>query len=388
MSDAPDDDFTRFLNELKQDAGRLAPQLLHPGEALQRGWMLRHRAKRRRRVGAGLVLAVAIVVFLVPLPRLNLFSGGGEAPAAPAMTTAPPVGFITTTNADGHDLIVWSWAGHQIARLHSATLFDSDSLPPSLSPNGRLVMIPAESGDSADVVNLAGQTVGHVNFDDGVWASDSDHFCVLQPLSSGTGGQNIEGELVLAGLNGQSQSLIRLSIGGDHFDSRIGECDITLNRAVVFGNLMGSNRQATEVDLRSGAKRTHRWPAQGVVAISGNGQYVTYGNGDVRNAETGALVAHLTGQPEAISWLGHVVVELAGYSDDGLEAYDWQTGRAIWKSLGPSKCPCLIPGVAATSRPFTDDMALNIYDGPTGLWLISPSKTPRLLSRNVTPGII
>ena len=166
-------------------------------------------------------------------------------------------------------------------------------------------------------------------------------------------------------------------------------CDVLGGEAVLFGDFEGETRTAIEINLHSGANTTPPWPGLQAVAISGNGQYVAYANGEVRDAKTGAIMARLRGQPEAISWLGHVVVQLVG--TDGIEAIDWQTGRVIWQRSGAAKCPCQGLSVFTSSMPFSEDMALNVQGGiatQQGLWLVSLAHAPLRLAARVEAGII
>jgi hypothetical protein len=166
-------------------------------------------------------------------------------------------------------------------------------------------------------------------------------------------------------------------------------CDVLGGEAVLFGDFEGETRTAIEINLHSGANTTPPWPGLQAVAISGNGQYVAYVNGEVRDAKTGAIMARLRGQPEAISWLGHVVVQLVG--TDGIEAIDWQTGRVIWQRSGAAKCPCQGLSVFTSSMPFSEDMALNVQGGiatQQGLWLVSLAHGPLRLAARVEAGII
>ncbi len=78
-----------------------------------------------------------------------------------------------------------------------------------------------------------------------------------------------------------------------------------------------------------------------------------------------------------------------------MEAYDWQTGRVIWRGTpGPAACPCPLPGVAIAARPGTDDVALEVWDQvgqpdkQAALWLIPAAGTPKLLDNSVDFGVI
>ena len=89
MSDSLDN-FPDVLNNLMREADRLAPQLLHPGDAIRRGTKLKRRSNQRHRVEIGLVIAAALIVFLIPLPQLHLFSGGAQGDFQAASSLLPP----------------------------------------------------------------------------------------------------------------------------------------------------------------------------------------------------------------------------------------------------------------------------------------------------------
>ena len=69
-------DVDQLFREAALSAGGLA-HVLDPTRAIERGTRLRLFARRRRNALSGLVVLVAIVVFLVPLPQLHLFGSNG-----------------------------------------------------------------------------------------------------------------------------------------------------------------------------------------------------------------------------------------------------------------------------------------------------------------------
>jgi hypothetical protein len=68
-------DVDQLFKEAAQNAAGLA-HVLDPTKAIERGTERRKFARRRRSALSGLVVLVAVTVFLVPLPQLHLFGSG------------------------------------------------------------------------------------------------------------------------------------------------------------------------------------------------------------------------------------------------------------------------------------------------------------------------
>lgn len=105
--DESSSDLDQLFKEAAQNAAGLA-HVLDPTKAVERGTKLRRFARRRRSALSGLVVLVAVVVFLVPLPQLHLFGPGrthsttghqsttsslvSTASTSPTATTSPVTG--------------------------------------------------------------------------------------------------------------------------------------------------------------------------------------------------------------------------------------------------------------------------------------------------------
>ena len=74
MDESPND-LDQLFRQAAQNAAGLA-HVLDPTKAVERGTKRRRFARRRRGALSGLVVLVAVVVFLVPLPRLHPFGFG------------------------------------------------------------------------------------------------------------------------------------------------------------------------------------------------------------------------------------------------------------------------------------------------------------------------
>jgi hypothetical protein len=96
--DESSSDVDQLFKEAARGAGGLA-HVLDPTKAIERGTKLRRFARRRRNALSGLVILVAVVVFLVPLPQLHLFGPGGTASTTGTRPGTAPLGSTSPTTA-------------------------------------------------------------------------------------------------------------------------------------------------------------------------------------------------------------------------------------------------------------------------------------------------
>ena len=92
--DESSNDLDRLFKEAAQNAAGLA-YTLDPSTAIERGTRRRLFARRRKTAVSGLVVLVAVVVFLVPLPHLRPF-GTGPANSSNGSSTSRPVSSATS----------------------------------------------------------------------------------------------------------------------------------------------------------------------------------------------------------------------------------------------------------------------------------------------------
>jgi hypothetical protein len=85
-------DIDQLFKDAAQHAAGLA-YVLDPAKAIERGTLRRRFARRRRIALSGLVVLVAVVVFLVPLPQLHLFGSGPLGPT-PVTQPGPSLGVV------------------------------------------------------------------------------------------------------------------------------------------------------------------------------------------------------------------------------------------------------------------------------------------------------
>jgi hypothetical protein len=110
------------------------------------------------------------------------------------------------------------------------------------------------------------------------------------------------------------------------------------------------------------------------------------------------VVAHLDGQPLAISWDGHVVIEMLSTppNSSSLEAVDWQTGAVLWRYQSAADRNGFVPYVQAQDEPNADAIALTTVPTPgtdasqglAELWLIRPGHAALELSSQAEPGVL
>jgi hypothetical protein len=300
------------------------------------------------------------------------------------------IGFLSAPPSGGPSISVWSWAGRRVGRIKVRHDVQCCAGTPQLSPNGRFVLIPYTNGESGVVINLAGRVVIRLPYTNGIWASDSDHICAFKPLKSTGQPLTQYARVAVESLQGEVHSKGRVQTESDHYGASIAECDPRDSQAVIFGNFMGDTSLVSYLNLSTGGTHSPKWAPMGAAGFSGNDQYIAFHDGEIRNARTGALVANVGSEIEAISWQGHVVMKLAGCRS---EALDWVTHRILWISTGPVNPPCEIQNVVVAAEPHSDTLALNVGNVPQDdsgatLWVVRPQSTPKRVARDVQLGLV
>jgi hypothetical protein len=112
----------------------------------------------------------------------------------------------------------------------------------------------------------------------------------------------------------------------------------------------------------------------------------------------GRVVARLHGDPLAISWAGHVVIEslFSPPNSFSLQAVDWQTGAVLWRNQSAAERNGFVPDVQTQDEPNADAIALTTVPNPGAdfsqdlaeLWLIRPGYPARELSNQAEPGAL
>ena len=326
-------------------------------------------------------------------PRPGTTTTDSSVPAA-GFLSAPPSG-------DGHTLIDWRWDGRELRTVHLNTTIDCCSTP-VLSPDGTRLL--AYNNGDGEILDLQGNLIAQGPGIGGTWADDSRHLCSLQPHRHGGGIPEGPADLLLIDPGHSTRVVAQVPGYGPHTGPSILRCSVQDDEAVVAENTLAMNTAITSVRLSTGVKTMPRWtPASlavgEIVAVSGDGHYaleqpaVSGPKAQVVDTATGAVAATLAGQPEDISWDGHLVFVLLAASGQ-LEAVDWRSHAVVWRSASQNpSCPCPTASFVLRGRPGTDDLALAVTNQPgqpdqqAALWRISDSR-PVLVDRAVRYGIV
>ena len=372
------------------------------------------RRTRRMNLAGRSVIAVVLVIVAAAC------SGGGviDAPAPsstlaaharPAPVQIPPAaGFLSVKSGQAvHALSVWSWNGRRVATVHTKAVAQCCGVD-SLSPDGTRLLV-SDSGPGAtphaQVLDLHGRALaGVTGLVNATWADDSRHLCDLRPHQLHQNFPEGPADLVLVDPGHGERVVAQVPGYGPHQGPAVLRCSVTGDDAVVADNVMGMNTSVTDVRLSTGRTSTPKWvrppDTTDVVAVSGNGRYALEDGANATGVDSvivdtrsGATVAHVDGQPEGISWNGHLVVALNQGSV--LVVVDWRTRTDRWQSAPPpGSGPVASPSAAVSARPGSDDLALAVSEDPgydpsrAVLFLVTPSTRPRLLDRAFAVGII
>jgi hypothetical protein len=320
----------------------------------------------------GASVSASAIVGLSPSISSGSTKDSAATPALAGLLTIPE-------GAAGHIVVLWSWSGKRIGALQLKSQEIQAYTQSALAPNGSRLLLVNRAGLGGEVVSTSGRKLAKLTYAFGaIWADDSQHLCFLHtpdPRSS-------RPKSYLEVLNpGHSLRIVgQVPSGGDHENVDVVACDIARNQAVVIQTFMGADTTVTYVNLKTGALSKARWPDTSLAAISGNGRYAALSTGEVVSTNTWRVVAHVVGQPIAISWSGHDVLSMAHY---GLQpiVYDWQIHKTVWRPSGfPSSCPCTNPWAIASARHGSDELAINVgLGGRSGTtWIVAPTFSRRI----------
>ena len=284
------------------------------------------------------------------------------------------LGYRPGSNA--RDATIFSWSGRRWGSVKAGPgqqILESDSAS-ALSPSGRRILV--EQGTTVSALTVSGKLIGRFRADDGVlWANDSIHVCALR-LPAHLTAASAKATLMLEDPGHAGRVVAHVPGTADHTDTWLVACDPARHVAAVETSLMGRGFAVTYVNLTTGAQSSAPWyrPDQmGTVEISGDGRFAVTDGGLVVQTSTGMVVAHVAGQPVAISWLGHVVVVMADNGQNP-EVVDWATHEVLWRYRPHVEgCPCGSIWAIASSRMNSDDVAVNVplkADRAAALWLV------------------
>ena len=290
-------------------------------------------------------------------------------------------------------LSVYDWDGHLIGHGTSAVPLECCTVVQS--PDGAVLEVGTSTGAVVLgrfgnlVQNLTGPLVG------GVWAEDDVHSCVIEQDER----DSPEGNLYVVGPGSQSRKVATLSGFGPHEGTRVLICNVAGNFALVATNFIGTVEALINIRLsdgttvweqKAGASTPACFPSQ---VISQGGTYEASGSTGqavVCDLATRRVVARLQGEPLAISWAGHVVIESLSTPPNSfsLEAVDWHQSAAERNGL--------VPEIQAQDEPNADAIALITVPNPGAdfsqdlaeLWLIRPGYPAFELNNQAEPGVL
>lgn len=235
----------------------------------------------------------------------------------------------------------------------------------------------------------------------GTWADDDVHRCAIQQDSNSSN----SGSLYVLGPGSQHRRVASVTGFGPHGGPGVLICDTQDNFALLETVAMGSILALTEVSSSDGAtlwgweQNSSSAPCNFPDVIAEGGVYEGTGGlngGYVCDLATGQVVARLQGQPLAISWAGHVVIEMLSSPPNSfsLEAIDWQTGSVLWRNQSAAERSGFVPSVQTQDQPNGDAIALTTVPNPPAgssvgqaeLWLIRPGHPAFELSTQAEPG--
>jgi hypothetical protein len=227
----------------------------------------------------------------------------------------------------------------------------------SLSPDGTRLLADT-SYDEHQVLDLRGKVLTRdVHAEDAVWADDSRHLCAVQTqiLKPSLGPQPARFRFMVID-PGHGTRIVPRSFTGTVAGRGMTEgggppgilhCSVSEDTAFV-GGLPYQPLVPGAMDLKTGNVTTPRWVRVAhaekaeTAAVSGNGRYTAEAvSADRRSATqildttTGTAVAQIRGEPQALSWNGHVVLlYLPGFGGQ-LRLVNWQTGATLWRGPMP-----------------------------------------------------
>lgn len=410
MSDTTDfdEEVRRLMHELRASAARVRSRRSMPDF----GSVGSERRERHFAIEllAAVVIAAVVVTLILAIPRPKPAAPipAGHTPPAlspPTMSGTPT--FFSVPTGSLSALSVYDWGGDLIG--HGSAAVPLGCCAVSQSPDGSLLEVGTSTGSVVMgrygnlVETLPDPLVG------GVWAEDDVHSCVIeQNGTASTGGTPTGGALYLVGPGSQSREVTTLSGFGPHEGTSVLICNVAGNFALLETSVMGEAEALIKVRLSDGATI---WEQRANVpnsacspsqVISQSDTYEasvgTSSQGVVCDLATGSVVAHFDGQPLAISWDGHVVIEMLSTPPNSfsLEAVDWQTGAVLWRNQSPAERNGFVPDVQTQDEPNADAIALTTVPNPGAdfsqgaaeLWLIRPRHPALELSSQAEPGVV
>lgn len=402
-----DEELRHLTHELRASAARVPLRRSTPDFGAP-GSERRDRHFAIELLGAVVIAAVVVTVILaIPRPKVAAPTPAGHTPPAHSLPPTPVrQTFFSVPGGALSALSVYDWDGDLVGRGSAAVPLECCAV--SQSPDGAVLEVGTSTGSVVlgrfgnRIETLAAPLTG------GVWAEDDVHSCVIEPDGpNNAAGTPTEGALYLVGPGSQSREVATLSGFGPHEGTSVLICSVAGNFALLETSVMGQAEALIKVRLSDGDtiwQQRANVPNSGCSPSQVVSQSDTYeasvgttSQGVVCDLATGSVVAHLDGQPLAISWSGHVVIEELSTPPNSysLEAVDWQTGAVLWRNQSAAERNGFVPNVQTQDEPNGDAIALttlpNFADfsqDRAELWLIRPGHSAVELSSQAEPGVV
>jgi hypothetical protein len=174
----------------------------------------------------------------------------------------------------------------------------------------------------------------------GTWADDGQHYCSLVSRSALPPAGGEPATLQVTAVGQTPRNVVQVARMYDQASAGVAACSIEKDRAVVVqGTSIGMAVQFWVVQLSTGRILWTR--SSGDIRSSRDGQYIaeiTYNEATRSSATTifsptGAVLGHLAGRVDALSWDGSLAVQMAAYGGQ-VSIIKWRSGTVVWK--GPS----------------------------------------------------
>jgi hypothetical protein len=361
----------------------------------------RHAQRGRWMGKLGIGLGTFVLLTGIVAGSIVLRDRSEATPIQSATRTGGQATFFSVGRGALSALSVYDWDGDLVGHGRAAVPLGCCTV--TQSPDGSVLEVGTSKGSAVLgrfgnlIESLTGPLVG------GVWAEDDVHSCVVEQNV----GDSAEGTLYLVGPGSQSREVATLSGFGSHEGTEVLICNVADNFALLATSFMGEVEALIKVRLSDGTTVWQQKAGASSAACS-SPQVVSQGDtyeasgsasqGVVCDLATGRVVAHLDGQPVAISWDGHVVIVVLSTPPNSfsLEAIDWQTGAVLWRNQSAAERNGQVPEVQVQDEPHADAIAVTTVPNAGAdfsqdvaeLWLIRPGHPALELSSQAEPGVL
>jgi hypothetical protein len=262
-----------------------------------------------------------------------------------------PAAFLSYSG-DGNSLVEWDSNGQQ---LRTVALDSTNDV--SLSPDGTRLLVTPQGGD-ARILDVRGKELVRGVMTGTIWADDSRRLCGVQvkmhppakpsmaPIRATFRFLVIDPGRGTRVVPGQFDGFVGGPPGNDgpYFE----RCNVSEGSAFVDA-LPGRSQGRAEINLNTGRVTTPRWlrvahaEDADTMGYSGDGHYAAEevpGRGariatQILDTSTGDAVAQIRGEPQGLSWSGHILLLYLPAFGGQLRLINWQTGAILWRGPLP-----------------------------------------------------